>query len=170
MKRLLWCIPFVVFFCFVEVAVSGENPFESNLQGTLASGTKYELHVREIEFKLTKESQPDDGSMWGIDGGFPSFIIKEFRLTLNGKRADILRKALWDICNVFTARVIERDSIIVVTLEGGDAAGSFTAEFKVSAYTLLGEEEAAYRLSERIVRMGEMPDEIWERTEYHFDQ
>ena len=54
-------------------------------------------------------------------------------------------------------QVVERGGNSVVRILGGDGAGSFTADYTIRAY----------RLSERMVRMGELGDQIWERTQLH---
>ena len=42
-------------------------------------------------------------------------------------------------------------------MKGGDAAGSYVAKFKIKKN----------RLIERIVRMGEFPDDVWEKSTLH---
>jgi len=52
--------------------------------------------------------------------------------------------------------ITEEEGNLVLNLRGGDAAGSYRARF------LFGEYEI-----ERMVRGGEFPNSLWERTVYH---
>jgi hypothetical protein len=144
----------------VSFASPQQQPFQASLKGRLPSGKQYELRIRQIEFRRGAETKPDDGSMWGIDGGFPTYVVETLALSLDEKKVDFPRKAVWDLCNITSAEVLEKDHKVVVRVAGGDAAGAFQAEFVIRSY----------RLAERIVRGGEFPDEAWERTEFHYPE
>jgi hypothetical protein len=133
------------------------TPCSRVLKGTLPSGTSYELVLRESVFVRYPKAQEDDGGLWGIDGGFPWTTISTFSLTLNGQHVSIRRKYFGDLVNINAIAVSERQKDIIVSISGGDAAGSFQGEFVVRNNML----------AERIIRMGEMPEEYWERIVIH---
>ena len=133
------------------------EPCSLRVEGTLRSGTSYRLVLREGVYRRAPGERSDDGSRWGIDGGFPWTYITDLTLTIGSRRVLIPRKSFSDLVNITRAGVSEKGKSILVTVAGGDAAGSFDATFTIRGY----------RLVERMVRMGEAPDQRWERTIFH---
>jgi hypothetical protein len=133
------------------------EPCNLKVEGTLKAGTSYRLVLREAVYRRAPGERPDDGSRWGIDGGFPWTYITDFTLTVGSRRVSLPRKSFSDLVNISRADVSEEGSNILVTVAGGDAAGSFKATFTVRGF----------RLVDRMVRMGEAPDQRWERTIFH---
>jgi hypothetical protein len=103
--------------------------------------------------------EKDDGSRWGIDGGFPIAYVSRFQLIVDGNELTIPRKLFEDLSHVYRVKINEVKRIIHVVISGGNAAGAFDAEylFKIP------------KEIERIVRMGEMPKYVWEQTIWHND-
>jgi hypothetical protein len=102
--------------------------------------------------------------MWGIDGGFPRHVIRDFSVRFGDTEVPVYRKYLRDLSNVVEASVVAgsrgASNTLVLHLRGGDAHGSFRAELTFTDC----------RLTERVVRMGEFPEQVWERTEVgHFE-
>lgn len=56
-------------------------------------------------------------------------------------------------------RMLPREAVIYIIIDGGDAAGSYRAVFTVRGGIVV----------ERLVAHGEFRHEIWERTMYHDD-
>jgi hypothetical protein len=113
--------------------------------------------------RFTPGSNPadDDGGMWGIDGGVPTYVVRNLTVTFGETRVVIYRKLLTDLCCVDSAAVRAsskgQSNELVLSLSGGDAAGSFEGEFHFKDC----------RLTERVIRMGELPEHVWERLELH---
>jgi hypothetical protein len=62
-----------------------------------------------------------------------------------------------DLSAIHIADFKKTDDSYQLILKGGDAAGLFRADFKIKNF----------RMIERIVRVGEFPDEVWEKTILH---
>ena len=136
------------------VYASPESPFQFEKRGTLPSGVRYELKIIEGQFLPSPQVPADDCGMWGVDCGNPKYSVQNLTLKLNDKKVHFPHKFVADLSNVRSVEIKDDKSGIKIFLRGGDAAGSFTAEFIVRKL----------RLTERIVRHGEFPDEIWEKT------
>jgi hypothetical protein len=132
------------------------------LKGRFADGRRYRMVLIESKYRSKLR---DDGSFWGTDGGIPQKIISYLSLHINGEEVQFPRKSYGDLCELHTSYTsIELSKKkILIKMEGGDAAGSFRAEFFVEKY------KQGYRLSERMIKNGEEPDAIWEKTIYHND-
>jgi len=142
---------------FAASAFAESPPFSYQAKGSLPSGTKYDVVIQETAYKKTLSEPEDDGSMWGIDGGYPTDVVKTFTVKLNGNNIVIRKKFYSDICNISSAEVREEGTATLLVIKGGDAAGSFNAIYRFKQGDLV----------ERVVRMGEMPDDIWEKTIIH---
>lgn len=125
--------------------------------GKLDSGKSYKLEIRTSKFKIKSDSRKDDGSIWGIDGGYPRTKTDVLLFQIDGKPAYIPWKLYIDLTDIRTARVLEDDGFVKIIIKGGDAAGSYDAEFRIKDM----------RLVERIVHVGEFYNEVWEKTILH---
>jgi hypothetical protein len=159
MKTLTIFFVAIYFILICSSNAVAEPSFLYRESGKLPSGLNYSLVIKESPYQRTPKSEPDDGSMWGIDGGYPTFIVQKFSLKLNGRDILIPRKFWADICNLSKASINEEKKCVVITIKGGDAAGSFIAKYKIKGDNLV----------ERLVRHGEMSDEVWEKIEIHHD-
>jgi hypothetical protein len=137
-------------------ARAADRLFEFERSGKLSSGVQYAVKIAESIFQRAPRDLPDDGSWWGIDGGFPTSLCTTFDITINGKRIDLLRKSYHDLAGLNSVEISEEKGHLVVLINGGDAAGSFNARFLFREFEV-----------ERIVRGGEFPNSRWERTIYH---
>ena len=129
-------------------------PFRFEKKGTLPSGVRYELMVTEGPFRPNPQLPTDDCGMWGTDCGTPTYSVQNLTLKLNGKEVHFPHKFVADLSHIRSVEINNVKDGIEIILHGGDAAGSFTAEFLVRKQ----------RLVERLVRHGEFPDEVWEKT------
>jgi hypothetical protein len=131
--------------------------FSFNRSGAFPSGLPYSVSITTKPFVKTAVSQPDDGGLWGIDGGFPRQVVGEFAVRFGTTEAVLFRKYVADLTNVHGASLEAKSegnsNELLLYLRGGDAAGSFRAELLFRDC----------RLVERTVRMGEFPDTVWER-------
>jgi len=140
-------------------AVASDQPFRFTKDGLLSSGKSFRVEIVERSFMHSATTLPDDGSMWCTDRGYPSYVVDRFVISAGGAPIAIPKKFYSDICDLSQADAFTDRDQIVISLSGGDAAGSFSAEYRFSlngSFT-------------RIVRSGEFPEEHWERTEFHVD-
>lgn len=159
--RLLGSVLIVLFIGIASVLGAPQfKPTKKHIRGKLRNGRAFTLIV---QIKKYPGTQKDDGSWWGTDGGIPDTIISYMAFWVGKKPAMLPFKTYTDICNVneSSVSVQETKQGIQISMSGGDAAGSFTAQY------LIRHQKQGYRLWQRIVRSGENPDEIWEKTEYH---
>jgi len=138
------------------VALALASPFSFDKSGVLPSGKKFSVTISESPYKRHPDDLPDDGSRWGIDGGFPTPYCTTFAVKIDGKPVNLLRKSFQDLSHLNSVEISEENRNLVVSVQGGDAAGSFDARFIFREFEV-----------ERIVRSGEFPNSIWERTVYH---
>jgi hypothetical protein len=153
MKR----IAIIIFIVLFAQNVYAKEPKVVQHSGKLNSGQTYSVKIIEKKYIKKPDSKEDDGSIWGIDGGFPITIVELFKVEINDVAVFIPWKFYADIAHVHIVKTKEIDNVFIVIVKGGDAAGSYTAEYKIKEY----------RLIERIVRVGEFPDEVWEKTILH---
>jgi len=125
--------------------------------GKLDSGKSYSLEIKTSKFTIKPDSRKDDGSIWGIDGGYPRTKTDGLLFQIDGMPAYIPWKFYTDLTDIQTARVLEDDGFVKILIKGGDAAGSYDAEFRIKDM----------RLVERIVHVGEFYKEVWEKTILH---
>jgi hypothetical protein len=125
--------------------------------GQWASGRTYHLEVRESPYTRRANEKEDDGSRWGIDGGFPATFISTFSLVIDGKKIPIPRKLYEDLSSPNIIEILDAGSDVRVHIEGGDGA---------AGYDVLYVFKIPHEI-ERTVRMGELPDSVWERTTWH---
>ena len=146
---------FFIFFVFSTLALA--NNFEFKDEGRMKSGAMYSVEVRESAYKANPLGYPDGRGMWGIDGGIPHSRIDILKVKIDGEDVLLPHKYFSDLCNISKVVVFEAEGNLKISIKGGDAAGSFTAEYLISNHTL----------QERIVRLGEFPDEVWEKIIFH---
>jgi len=138
----------------VAVHASSDAPFLFEKKGTLPSGIRYELEVREGPYRPSLKLPEDDCGMWGVDCGDPIYSVQSLTLKLNGKKIHFPHKFVADLSHVSSVEIKDVKGGVKILLRGGDASGSYAAEFLVNKK----------RLVQRIVRHGEFPTEIWEKT------
>ena len=132
---------------FIFSSLSFAEAFAQKVTGEFPSGLRYMLQIDERPYVVEKGALPDDGSMWGIDGGFPHYVVTTFSLELAGNKVTIPRKMYADVSDVHSASIKEEGDLIKIVIKGGDAAGSYQAEYAVKSGVLI----------ERIVRTTECP-------------
>lgn len=154
--RLLVPSSLAVALLVAPPALGSRKPFSFEQSGTLSSGTKYSVKIAESQYQRGFADLPDDGSWWGIDGGFPDTYCTTFQVVIDGKPVTVVRKLYQDLSQLNRVKLDDRGGHLVVLIEGGDAAGSFQAEFFFREFEV-----------ERVVRGGEFPHAFWERTILH---
>ena len=117
----------------------------------LSSGHQYELSIEETPYARKQDEEADDGSRWGIDGGFSRTYLTKFTLTVDGQHVWIPRKVYEDLPYISLADAYDFGGALRVDLKGGDAAGSFRASFLFSGWRI-----------ERFDYHGEFPKSRWE--------
>lgn len=155
--RLGLCL--LLFALLAPIVAGDEVPLDFKKSGKLKSGKKFELRVREVVFKALPGAVEDDGSLWGIDGGFPDTVCAEMTLEMDGVAEHIPRKLYQDLVNLEEVGIAEVKGEVQVTIRGGgsDPHAGFVAVFFFREFEI-----------ERMVRHdGGGADCIWERTIVH---
>ena len=150
----------MVVAALAAVASSSPNtPFRFDRNGRFPSGLTYSVSLRLTPFARSPLSEEDDGSMWGIDGGFPHYVVKKLSVSFGATEVVIHKKFLTDICDISSAWVRAstrgQSNELVLHVKGGDGAGAYEGEYRF----------IDCRLTRRSLRMGEAPDEVWERLD-----
>ena len=130
-------------------------PFVHEKISVLSSGKRVAVSFRERPCK-SGECREADAGMWGIDGGIPRFITEVFLVSIDSKEFVIPRKFYQDLTNTYQLRIFEQNARVVIELKGGEAAGAYTARFKLGGMCGFEREVCA-----------EVCKEIWERTTWY---
>ena len=118
----------IIFSLFILAAnVSAREPNVIENSGKLKSGYSYSIKIIEKKFIKNSDSKENDGSFWGIKGGFPITIVDVFKVYINDVAVFIPWKFYADIAHVNRAEIMESNDVFTLTLEGGDAAAGYTA-------------------------------------------
>ena len=142
--------------CLGAAPTSPSKLFELSETGKLPSGRSYSLVIEERPYSPRPGEPEDDGSRWGIDGGYPKSCIGNLELKLDGKSLPMVRKLYQDLSGVYKAEVREVGGEVELRLLGGDGAGSFEARYIWRPHEI-----------ERLLRHGEVPEAVWEKTIVH---
>lgn len=113
----------------------------------------FEILVEEVPFQEISGQRQSVKSWWGVDGGEPPLVIKRIVFRIAEKVVSIPPAAYVDLGDIaFPARLQleQRGRELHFFLSGGDAAGSYTAQFIFRDRKLV----------ERRVRPGEFPDHV----------
>ena len=137
-------------------AADERTPFSYRTDGVLSSGETYSLSIDESPYIRREGETGDDGSRWGIDGGFPRTHITKFDLVVDGTHVWVPRKLYEDLSYVRSVDVHEFGGALRIDLKGSDASGSFRASFLFAGWRI-----------ERFVYHGEFPDSLWEYIVVH---
>lgn len=154
----LFYIPLIClsFFAFTPVlAQTGAVPFQYNKTYILPSAKRVTVNFRERKCK-SGECRETDGGMWGMDSGVPQFVTEAFLVFINGQRFHIPEKFYKDLTNTRSLHVSEQNGRVVIELKGGEAAGAYTAHFRLGG--MCGFERKI---------CGEICSEIWEHSTWY---
>jgi hypothetical protein len=114
-----------------EITHAATSGFVYNEKGRFAFSV--EVNLVSFDKKIHKQRY------FGRDGGIPSFVCSTFSVILNGQQIDIPKKAysdLGEITSVGSPSDHENDTWMI-TIEGGDAGGSYEVELIFSEKKLL---------------------------------
>lgn len=144
-----------VIWSFGVFAQTEATPFAHENTYLLPSGQKIAVTFRE---RLCKSGECHEvvAGMWGMDGGIPRFVTETFLVFIGGRQFVIPRKFYKDLTNARSLEVSEQNGRVILELKGGDAAGAYTARFKLGG--MCGFER-------RIC--GEVCEENWEHTTWY---
>jgi hypothetical protein len=131
-----------------------DAPFLFEKNDTLPSGVRYELKVKHGEYRPSLQLPEDDCGMWGVDCGDPDYSVESLTLKLNDQKVHFPHKFVADLGHVSFVEIKDVNGGVKILVRGGDASGSYDAEFLVRKH----------RLVERIVCHGEMGEELSEKT------
>ncbi len=140
---------------FCALAQTEAAPFSHEKTYLLPSGQKVAVTFRERQCK-SGECHEADGGTWGMDGGIPKFVTETFLIFIDNKQFVIPQKFYKDVTNTRSLDVSEQNGQVILELKGGDAAGAYTAHFKLGG--MCGFERKI---------CGEVCEEIWEHTTWH---
>ncbi|SES77101.1 hypothetical protein SAMN05216412_101519 [Nitrosospira multiformis] len=130
-------------------------PFQHEKNHALPSGKKVGVIFREHKCK-SGECRETDGGMWGMDSGVPRFVTETFLVFIDGQRFHIPEKFYRDLTNTRSLHVSEQNDRVVIELKGGDAAGAYTAHFRLGG--MCGFERKI---------CGEICSEVWEHSTWY---
>lgn len=123
---------------------------------TAGSGTKYSVRVVQgVPSQLSRHPSKQFG-YWGTEEPKPSLCVVDLTVTRRGRPIPVLAKHFYDLCNVHYLELSESKGRVIATLNGGDAADGYAAEFHFRGVQMI----------ERLVLHGEFP-ETNERTLIH---
>lgn len=145
-------LPFVSLGALAQVEAI---PFVHEKITVLSSGKRVAVSFRERSCK-SGECREADAGMWGMDGGTPRFVTEVFLVSIDGKEYVIPRKFYQDLTNTYQLRIFEQNARVVIALKGGEAAGAYTARFKLGGMCGFEREVCA-----------EVCKEIWEHTTWY---
>ncbi|WP_143148397.1 hypothetical protein [Nitrosospira sp. Nsp11] len=140
---------------FCALAQTEAMPFAQEKTYLLPSGQKVAVTFRERQCKSGECHEVDAGT-WGVDGGIPKFVTETFLVFIDSKQFVIPEKFYKDITNTRSLDVSELNGQVILELKGGDAAGAYSARFKLGG--MCGFERKI---------CGEVCEEIWERTTWY---
>lgn len=146
---------------------SVQNGNRCSISGVLGKKLKVLVEVEmsdEQKASIEEQAKVDADSSWLKGRDLTIWqSIRRVTIQLNGSPVVIPQSAFEDIYSVSSMSIEEKGGVILLTMSGGDAGGSYLATFKIIPSRRT---RGRFRLSERIHRHGEFPDEVWEKTTY----
>jgi hypothetical protein len=133
------------------------NSTRAELQGETADGKKLRIQIKVSPYSSSFPYR--SGWRWGVEGGEPRTVLTRLAVYLGQEPLFIPVSAYADLSNVRTVSLQVRGKGYVITIAGGDAAGSYRAELQF---------EGAYVRKKKVVHGG-FPDQAWEETTYAFN-
>lgn len=130
--------------------------------GTLADSTRTWSKGRERMARAVVEtrqlSEPcRDEEYWGTDAGRPQVVVG-CTIYVGSKAIDVPRSAYADLASPSVVKCHAGRDSLVIEIRGGETATAYMATITVVGLRVVG----------RQVRDVELPDDVWERTSYHF--
>lgn len=102
----------------------------------------------------------DSYSVWGTWASLQRVLIE-----VNANPVRIPRNAFAGMYDVTNIRVsLGSKGSIQLRVDGGDAGESYLVTYRIVPSKRI---KGQYRVADRVERVGEFPDEVWERTTYH---
>lgn len=138
-----------------------------SISGTLRKGLKVLVEVEmanESKASMEEQARVDADSSW-LKGRELTIwqSVQRVTIQLNGSPVLIAQSAFEDLYSVSSMSIEEKGGALHLTMSGGDAGGSYLATFKIVHSRRM---KGRYQLTERVHRLGEFPDEVWEKTIY----
>lgn len=123
-----------------------------------------EINIKGIKWsvvgKTTTDSIPKahkDGIWWGVEFSEPISVIDRLEIKKGDTKIPVRLSAYADLANVKKIEIKKQGKMIVVQIQGGDAAGAFVAEIMIKNDKVV----------ERTVRNAEFPERVLERDIYY---
>ena len=118
-------------------------------EGHFADGTSYEVLVVESSYL------GDATDWWGTDGSIPRFVVLFAGVMLGNECIVLPLECIKDLAEVSDLKMEEKDGKPLLTIRGGDAAGSYLAHFTFMPDAIC-----------RYVEHGEVGEEISEKARW----
>jgi hypothetical protein len=138
------------------------------VQGQLDAKTRILVSIEMTQGSgpLTSEAydQLDQDPAWRADRFKEHASVERVLIKVNEEPVWISQSAFEGIILVHSIRVSRDKRGIRLVIIGGDAGVSYRADYQIVPSTRI---RGQFRISERVWRLGEFPDEVWERTTYH---
>ena len=146
----------------VSIFLDGDD-VQSNGRTTLALKTAtadnvlVELVTHEVQIGQPSDPEPKEINSNCTYSRYPCSILDSLRISVKGKEIDVPRSVFCDLADLSKGVVRRVGPKYVLTLEGGDAAGSFIVEVQFDRTGV----------TKRTISPGEAADEPSEVTIYH---
>jgi len=137
-KKILIFLSIILLFLFVKSALATDAEAEKvvfyngiKLYGKLNDKSDFVVSLFMEPYKDTKVKY--SSKFWGYDKPQPTNIIKELSVIIRGKKLIIPENAIKDLADIIIPEglfLMQTSRTIVLYIEGGDAAGSYTAALK----------------------------------------
>lgn len=138
--------------------------FSSLTTGTAATtkkaAKKFVKTLGPYKVQLTEvKDAPGDGTYWGEFNDHSDVYVDDLSIWYKGQEIDEPFSCYSDLANVDEMKIMPVKGGLVINIGGGDAGAAYTAQIVVKGGQVV----------RRSVKDGEMPENSWEKTEYHED-
>jgi hypothetical protein len=138
------------------------------VQGQLDAKTKILVSIEMTHGSgpLTSEAydQLDQDPAWRADRFKEHDSVGRVLIKVNEEPVWIPQSAFEGIILVHSIQVSRNKRGIRLVIMGGDAGVAYRADYQIVPSIRIN---GQFRISERVWRLGEFPDAVWERTTYH---
>jgi hypothetical protein len=158
-----YCQIFILFYVFLFVngyAMANDTVFSNDtaeLSFSMATGEKVKIEIKTISYSSMIPYKK--GFRWGTLSNMPKKLISDLSVKVDGEEGYIPFSAYCDLTNPKRLSVQTMNREFTLTIMGGDAAGSYTAELFFIKNVI----------KRKKVSHNEFPSVAWEETVYSFN-
>jgi hypothetical protein len=137
------------------------------VEGSLDTKTKVLVSIETSpgqKLSVDEREKLDQDPAWRKDRNWFWSKADRVLIKVNGDPVLVSDSAFEGIYGVAFIIVKRQHGSIRIQVSGGDAGSAFDVFYTVQASKRM---KGHYRLTERVRRLGEFPDDVWEKTIYH---